>query len=225
MRRCFALGALLVVITSVAVGGDVATFENLGFSRSAEVFAFGQYGVAVDTGRPFAEIYLVDIAKNDFVADGVFRHASEALLSLGQDGRGALFTALGRARPQLDHRQIDHLATGRPIYVLINGSEDLSRLTFRDFHSNNHYDVHLVQESRRRDGAVSAAFHLDITITRPGGTVRTARVGRPSFYRDGVVGYRITQILVGPDERSIVVVVERRSPDGTIRYMVETARI
>ncbi len=225
MRRWLTLAAQLLFVAGATLGGDVAVFENLGFSRSGGVFVFGQYGVSGETGRPFAEMYIVDVEANHFVADGVFRHASEALASLGQDGRGALHTVLGRARPQLDRHRIDHLATGRPIYVLVDGSETHSRLSFRDFHANSHYDVRLTQQRRDRNGAVSAAFHLDITISRPGETARTMRVGRPSFYREGVMGYRITQILVGPDERSIVLVVERRSPDGTIRYMVETARI
>ncbi len=222
MRRWFPL-ALLLIIAGVATGGDVATFENLGFSRSSDTFVFGQYGVTGEKGNQFAEIYVVDVAGNVFVSNGVFRLTGDAPLTLGQDGRGALYTALGRARSLLAEHEVDHLATGRPIYILVDGDEPRDRLAFRDFHANVRYEVRLTQERRGEGESVSAAFHLDLTLIRPDDSVRTMRIGRPSFFRDGVASYRITQIVVGPDEASIVFVVERRSPDGTIRYMVETA--
>lgn len=222
MRRWFTL-AFLLVVTGVAIGGDIATFENLGFSRTADTFVFGQYGVSGEAGNPFAEIYVVDVAGNVFVPNGVFRLTSDAPLTLGQDGRGALYTVLGRARTLIASRSVDHLATGRPVYILVDGDEPRDRLAFRDFHADTRYEVRLSQQKRGTAEDVSAAFHIDLTVTHADDTVRTMRIGRPSLFRDGVAEYRITQILIGPDEASIVFVVERRSPDGGVRYMVETA--
>ena len=200
-------------------------FENLGFSESGDVFVFGQYGVAGDRSQPFAEIYAVDVAGNRFLSDGVFELRSDAPLALGQDGRGALYRLLGRSRPVLDRERVDHLATGRPVYILVDGEEPRSRLTFRDFDADVRYDVRLDQEARGSGESVSAAFSVSVTITRADDSVRTLSIGRPSYYRDGVASYRITQVLVGPDEESIVIVVEKRAPDGSIRYMVETAAL
>ena len=222
MRRWCTLTALLLLVAGGAIGGDIAMFENLGFSASSDVFVFGQYGVTGPEGRAFAEVYAVDVAGNRFVSDGVFRYASDAPLSLGQDGRGALYVTLARSYPLLARLNVDHLATGRPIYILVDGAEPLERLSFRDFHTDRRYEVHLIQQSRGSDDAVSAAFHIELTRTGRGETT-TMTIGRPGFYRDGVGSYRITQAIVGPDEASIVFVVERRSPDGTVRYMVETA--
>lgn len=225
MRRWFTLIALVTLVAGAASGGDIAMFENLGFDDSGEVFVFGQYGVTGDRSQPFAEIYAVDVAGNRFLSDGVFELRSDAPLALGQDGRGALYHLLGRARPVLEREQIDHLATGRPVYILVDGEQPRSRLTFRDFNSDVRYDVRLEQDARGGGEDVSAAFSIDVTITRADDTVRTMTIGRPSYYRDGVASYRITQILVGPGEDSLVIVVEKRSPDGSIRYMVETAAL
>ena len=225
MRRWFTLIALVTLVAGAASGGDIAMFENLGFSESGDVFVFGQYGVAGERSQPFAEIYAVDVAGNRFLSDGVFELRSDAPLSLGQDGRGALYRLLGRARSVLDRERVDHLTTGRPVYILVDGEEPRSRLTFRDFNDDTRYDVRLQQEARGSGEDVSAAFSIDVTITRADDSVRTMTIGRPSYYRDGVASYRITQILVGPDEDSLVIVVEKRSPDGTIRYMVETAAL
>ncbi|MFP4113155.1 MAG: DUF2259 domain-containing protein [Spirochaetota bacterium] len=223
MRRWFTLIALLGLVGANALGGDIAMFENLGFSDSADVFVFGQYGVTSEESNPFAEIYVVDVARNAFVSGGTFSYSSTDPLTLGQDGRGALYTLLNEARPLLQREAVNHLSTGRPIYILVDGEEPRSRLTFRDFISDRRFDVRLEQDTRGSGDRTSAAFHIELTITRADESVRTITVGRPSYYRDGISSYRITQILVGPDEDSVVFVVERRAPDGSIRYMVETA--
>lgn len=225
MRRWFTLSALLLLVTGAVAGGDIAMFENLGFSDSSDVFVFGQYGVTGEESQAFAEIYVVDVPRNSFVPSGVFTLRSEQPLALGQDGRGALYNLLSRARSLLESRDVDHLATGRPVYILLDGEEPRERLTFRDFNADRRYDVRLTQERRGEGESVSAAFFIDLTVTSGDDAVRTMRIGRPGFFRDGVATYRITQILVGPDEASIIFVVERRSPDGTVRYMVETATL
>ena len=225
MKRWFTLIALIGFVAGAAAGGDIATFENLGFSPDSGVFVFGQYGVSGDASQPFAEIFAVDVARNQFLPDGVFELTSGTPLALGQDGRGALYNLLAEARPLLTLRRVDHLSTGRPVYLLVDGDEPRARISFRDFNANARYDASLSQETRGSGDSVSAAFFLDVTITRADGSVRTLRIGRPSYFRDQVMNYRITQILLGPDERALVIVVEKRSPDGSIRYMVETASL
>jgi predicted secreted protein len=52
-------------------------------------------------------------------------------------------------------------------------------------------------------------------------------VGLPDYWRQGVRQYKIKQVLLAPDDRSVVIVVERQEQDATganIRYMVETLR-
>ena len=231
MIRRFALVLLFISVTMLAAGGDIAMFENLGFSRDARIFLFGQYGIDTENGMPYAEVYAVDVLSNSFVAGGVL--TSEELLptdesvplSLGQDGRGAMFHLVGEARDLIQRYGVDHLSNGRPIYILVDGDEPKERLAFRDFNTNTRYDFVLYQEQRGADDSVEASFHIEFTVTFDDDRSRTVTVGRPGYFRPDVTQYRITQVLLSPDENSVVVVVEKRSADGSIRYMVETARI
>lgn len=223
MKRWFTLSALFLV-ASVVTGGDLATFQNLGFSPSGDVFAFGQYGVTGESSSPFAEIYVVDVAGNRFLAGGTFELRSEAPLPLGQDGRGALFALLSEAHALISRERVDHLQTGRPIYILVDGETPPERLSFRDFVAGVRYDVRLEQRNRPAGDSVEAAFSIDLTLIREDAT-QTVTIGLPSFFRENVESYQITQIIAGPENGAVVFVVEMRSPDGSIRYMVETASV
>lgn len=225
MARRLTLMLILLTVAGFLSAGDIATFENLGFSSDSGTFIFGQYGLSEDQAEPFAEIYAVDVAGNRFLRDGVFSVSSNEPLNLGQTGRGAFFTLLGEAQPVIERESVNHLETGRPIYIRVSNGTIQDRVTFRDFNSDRRYDVRLIQEQRGSGDTVSAAFYLDLAITEADGATRTMEIGRPGFFRDGVASYQITQMLVGPDEASLVIVVERRSPDGSIRYMVETTRL
>jgi len=205
---------------------DVAVFTNLGFSRNSQVFMFGQYGI--QTGKPFAEIYTVDVERNSFVANGNFSESFTAPLSPGQSGIAAMYTLLPQAQNIIRTRVISHFTQGRLIYLLVNGQEPRERLSFRDFETGNRYTVSLVQERRGAEAAVEAAFHIDLEVEFANGTRDTFRVGRPGYFRAGVDRYRVSRILLSPDEKSLVFVVEktvRNAGNTGIRSMVETVRI
>ena len=223
-RRLVAM-LLCVLCTTAAMGGDIAMFENLGFDRDGRTFAFGQYGLAAEGANPYAEIYVVDVAGNRFVSNGVFSMTSTQPTNLGQDGRGAFYSLLGDAGSVLRSRGVDHVSTGRPVYILVDGDEPKERLTFRDFNTSTRYDVRLTQASRGTGEDIEASFYIDLTLTMSDDSTRTFTVGRPGYYRDGVADYRITQIVVGPDDESIVFVVQKRMHDGSVRFMVETLAI
>ncbi len=231
MIRRSALVLLFTFVTMLAAAGDIAVFENLGFSRDARVFLFGQYGIDDENSMPYAAIYAVDISTNSFVSGGVFVSdeflgpEDAAPLSLGQDGRGALFHLIGEAHELIGRYDVDHLSNGRPIYILVDGDEPKERIAFRDFNTNTHYAFVLSQEQRTVGDSIGASFHIEFTVTYEDDRSRTVTVGRPGYFRSDVVQYRITQVLLSPEEDSIVVVVEKQAADGSIRYMVETAGI
>ena len=231
MIRRFALVLLFILVAILAAAGDIAMFENLGFSRDARVFLFGQYGVAAETSVPYAEVYAVDVSSNSFVSGGILRSKSTSdsdktePLSLGQDGRGALFHLLGEARELIQRYDVNHLDNGRPIYILVDGNEPKGRIAFRDFNTNTRYEFVLHQEQRKAEESVEASFHIALTVTDSADRTRTFAIGRPGYYRSDIRQYRITQVLLSPDEDAIVVVVEKQAADGSIRYMVETAAI
>ncbi len=231
MVRRFALALLFFSVALLAAGGDIASFENLGFSTTGDVFLFGQYGVGSDSGEPYAELYAVNVASNSFVPGGVLMSPDETAagsrqpLSLGQDGRGALYHLVGEAEGLINTHDISHLNNGRPIYILVDGEEPKEHIAFRDFNTDTRYDLYLTQEQRGVDESVEASFHIELTLTFDDDRSRTLTVGRPGYFRPLVTRYRITQVLLSPDEASVVIVVEKQTADGSIRYMVETSPI
>lgn len=227
-RRALALIPLLLVITSYLCAGDVANFVNLGFSQDAETFMFGQYGIDSASSSPYAELYTVDVAGNVFEEDGVRRESYDANLLPGMDGSGALYTLLGESSALVERYGINHLSPGRIVYLLVNGEEPKSSIDFRDFNTGNRYQVELIQSRRGEGEDVDAAFHIELAVTFADGSVNERTIGLPDFYREGVSQYRISHIYLGPNEQSLVFVVQKESllENGkTVRYMVETAAI
>ena len=221
---------LLILATATASAGDVARFTNLGFSPDSGVFMFAQYGVSHAESKPFAEIYTVDVPGNVFVSGGVRTQVFDRTVSGGQDGSGALFTLLPELRPIITTHRVDHLEQGRIIYFLVNGENepDRQRIEFRDFRTGSNFSINVTQSARGRSSDGSAAFHLDLRVRYEDGTVVERRVGRPSLYRDGVNRYRVGRVIAAPDNRSLIIVIERITDlagGRQVRYMVETVRL
>ena len=106
---------------------------NLGFSPDSAYFLFGQYGIDQAAGKPYAETYLVDNKRNDFVDKGVARRTFDAALEPGQDASGALFALVGDEESLVKKYKIDQLRPGRLLYVLMDGQEPPAISRFRDF--------------------------------------------------------------------------------------------
>lgn len=228
MRR-FVMCCVLIVLAQVAVwAGDVAVFTNLGFSPDSRYFMFAQYGLESSLTKPFAEIYAVNVAKNEFVPNGVQKQTYSVDVYPGQSGEGALFTLLEKQIDLVRNYKIDHLAQGRIVYILVDGQEPKSHIEFRDFTTGNQYALDLIQRAQTTGTVIGASYHIVLKASLKNGTSRTYTVGLPGFVREGVTAYRIKQIILSPDEKSLVFVVEKeyKADSGkTIRYMVETQNI
>ena len=73
MKKLFACAISLLFCCTLLSAGDVATFVDKGFSADGKYYVFGQYGRTDKKYQGWAEIFQVDIAKNDWVDGGVFR--------------------------------------------------------------------------------------------------------------------------------------------------------
>jgi predicted secreted protein len=220
-KRVTLIGALFLLAALAASAGDMAQFVNLGFSADSKYFMFGQYGVSEKTSAPYAETFVVDVAKNSFAARGVRKVAYTRAAEPGTNGLGALLTVLGDALPQTRQYRIDHLLSGRMLYILVDGVPANEVLEFRDFQTGRAYSVRLLQSG-------STSFHISASITEKGGTVREITAGDPAIQRPGVKSYQVKQIILAPDGNSLVFVIQREEQDtkgSNIRYMVETVRI
>jgi predicted secreted protein len=227
-RSLFATAILLAALVP-AFAGDVATFVNLGFSPDSAYFMFGQYGIDQAAGKPYAETYLVDNKKNDFVDKGVARKTFEAAIEPGQDAVGALFALVGEGAGLVKKYKIDHLRPGRLLYVLMDGQEPPASLSFRDFKNGSNFEIALNQSSSEAKGTVSSSFGIAVSYTsKEGAAVKRVVGGNPDIKRQGVKAYVIRRIIAAPDERTLVFLVEKRTVekgDPAVRYMVEALKL
>jgi predicted secreted protein len=228
MRNRVRIALVIFALTAhAAFAGDVATFVNLGFSSDSSIFMFAQYGIDGETSHPYAELYTVDVPENSFVRGGVHTRSFDVEPQPGQDGRGALYTVLEQQREQVSEYGVDHLQQGRLIYLLVNGEEPKSEISFRDFNTGNRFHVNLKQTAQGEGEDARASFHIQLSVNLADGGVEAHTVGRPGYQREGVLNYVIREIILAPDGRSLVFVVEKteQAEEGSnIRYMVETVR-
>jgi predicted secreted protein len=223
-RRLALIGTLILLAARAVPAGDVAQFVNLGFSGDGKYFMFGQYGIAETTSAAWADTYIVDVRANAFVPRGTQKFVGSQPVDPGSSGLGALLNALAVGLPRTRQLHIDHLATGRLLYVLLDGAQAPDTLEFRDFQTGRSYKVALAQAPSADGGA---SFSLAVTVTDKDGKARAFTAGDPSFIRPGVKAYHIKQIVLSPDGGSLVFVVQKEEKDdrgSNIRYMVETAQ-
>ncbi|MBN1524046.1 MAG: DUF2259 domain-containing protein [Spirochaetales bacterium] len=228
-RKAFFLFAFIIILISAsAFAGDIAQFKNLGFSNDSQYFMFGQFGIDAATDKPFAEIYIIDVAKNTFTQGGKESDSFSEIPEPGNDGSGGLFILLEKNYTTIKKYNINHLKNGRIVYVLIDGNKPEPYLEFRDFNTGSLYSISLKQSSSGTGLSVSSSFSITVTVTPKTGPKSTYTIGHPDYKRKGVKDYRIKYILLAPDGKSLIFVIEKTIADAkgeSIRYMVETHKI
>ncbi|MGO9410271.1 MAG: DUF2259 domain-containing protein [Spirochaetia bacterium] len=225
-KRLAPIGVLILLVTFAASAGDIARFVNLGFSPDSRYFMFGQYGIQQKTSTPWAEAYIVDVRANAFVSRGVHKVSSSVPVDPGTDGIGALFDAVVEARAQETLYKVRHTVTGRMLYILVDGAPAPDIVDFRDFQTGRNYEITMTQSPP--EGEAGASFSLAISVTDKDGVVHAYKAGDPSLRRPGVKAYHIKEIVLAPDNASLVFLIQREEQDtqgNNIRYMVETAGI
>ncbi len=220
--------AVFLAATAAAGAGDVAQFVNLGFSPDSKYFMFGQYGVLQKASTPWAEAYIVNVPGNVFAPHGARKFSTTRPIEPGASALGALLNALAEFQPQVKQYHIDHLIPGRLLYILVDGQQAPDTLQFRDFQTGGSYMIDLRQSSTSNTNEVRSSFGLTVTVTQKDGTVRTLTAGSPTLERFGVKAYHVKQIILAPDNASLVFVIQRQEQDtdgDNVRYMVETLRM
>lgn len=227
MKRWITLVALMLALVSTVFAGDVATLVNLGFSPDSAYFMFGFYGMDTASGKPYAEVFVVDTKRNDFVPGGVFKGMYGTELQPGWNPAGGFYKLFSDASPVARKYRIDHLSQGRLLYLLVDGGSGPDTLSFKDFDSGAQWDVVLKESVEEKAGTVSSSFGLEVSLTRDG-VKSSVQAGNPKIKRKGVANYTIRQIVGAPDGKTVVLLIEKleKSASGSsIRYMVETLRL
>jgi len=228
-RNFLAITGLLLICSSALWAGDSASFVDLGFSQDGSIYMFAQYGVRVGTLRPWADVFIVDVARNDFVSGGRISYTHDRPIDAGQDGAGALYRLIATNAPLAERYGVTYPNQGQPLYISLEGDPAYAgeTITFRDFVSGASYQANLVETINGSGTGLTSSFYIDLECTGGDGSRRTFRVGTPEVQRPLVSSYRIKKALIAPPGNSIIFVIEmKRQADGghDVRYMVEALR-
>jgi predicted secreted protein len=79
--------------------GDTASFVDLGFSPDGKTYMFAQYGIESKTLKPWADLFVVDVPRNNFVNGGRLSFIGDNPAVAGQDGSGAQHHRTGKLKP------------------------------------------------------------------------------------------------------------------------------
>ncbi len=228
MIRIYTFICLIILTSANIFCGDVATFVNLGFSADSRYFMFAQYGIKHSNSGSFADLFFVDVADNVYAPHGQKSVSYDRKTEPGTFGIGSLVNIIEENIALTTKYGIDHLKTGRILYHLMDGEKPKDSIAFRDFISGDSYSVTLVQSASGDGKNVKSAFSISFTIRKTTGISKTYTVGHPNYQRPGVRSYKIRQILLSPDDKSLIFIMEKEEADTegvNIRFMTEAIDI
>jgi len=228
--RAAVIFAALFISASVLWAGDTAAFVDLGFSPDGKTFMFAQYGVQSGTLKPWADLFVVDVARNNFVSGGRLSFVHDTPVAAGNDGSGALYRLITRNTALADQYKINYLNQGQPLYIAINGAPDGpgESIEFRDFASGNSYKANLVLYTEGEGKNLQSSFFINLECSTAAGAKRPYIVGTPRIKRPLISEYRIRKVIIAPHDGSLIFVIEMKKLDGSdfdIRYMVEAVKL
>jgi predicted secreted protein len=212
--------------------GDTASFADLGFSPDGKTYMFGQYGVESVTLRPWADVFLVDVPSNNFVAGGKSSFEGSEAVVAGQDGSGALYALVAKNAALAGKRGINYTRQGQPLYVAFENGVHApggETVEFRDFEKAQTFRAVLSAQSEGAGAAQKSSFSINLEKRGADGSTKTYAVGNPAIKRSGVVSYKIRKVVVAPGDGSLVFVIEMKKARAgggyDIRYMVEALKL
>jgi predicted secreted protein len=231
LRKTFLLAALIPLTALASLwAGDSASFVDLGFSPDGRIYMFAQYGVQSETLKPWADLFVVDVPRNNFVSGGRVSYTHDSPVLAGQDGSGALYRIIARNVAMADQYGVSFLRQGQPLYIALDNDPPPSGETieFRDFESGNSYRATLVPFVEGSGESLKSSFYINLENFSSGGTRKTYTVGTPQLKRPQIASYRIKKVMIAPHDGSIIFVIEmkkRAAGSYDIRYMIEATRL
>jgi predicted secreted protein len=226
------IAGIFVFGASILWAGDTASFVDLGFSPDGKTYMFAQYGVESKSLKPWADLFVVDVPRNNFVSGGRVSYTHDSAVIAGQDGSGALYRIIARNAALADQYSVSFLRQGQPLYIALD-NDALSAgetIEFRDFESGSSYRANLVPYIEGTGANLKSSFYINLEKwnTASNGAAKTYTVGTPQLKRPLVASYKIKKVMIAPKDGSIIFVIEmkKQTENGSdVRYMVEAARL
>lgn len=233
MKKILAVLALTSALLIPAFAGDVAVFEDLGFSEDGRTYLFGQYGKTDKKFQAWAEIYTVDVAKNDFVKNEIYKtEPSSATVKLS--GKKAFEELVSKTEWKWGKYNAKPSGAKELLYVReVENKNPTAEIVFKDFEGSTEtnqvfYHVQLVPAYEGSGKNVKSKFYINLSKQDENDNVLESwKVGTPDFKRKGITSYQINKIFTDKSGKSLVFIVEKTLEDDTgtsVRYMVEAIR-
>ena len=229
VKRVLACAVCAWLLCCLSFAGDVASFADIGFSEDGRVYIFGQYGKTDVTFKPWAQIFAVDVAANQYVKGEVFKYLDE---NCDISGKAAFDSLKAKSEWKLSKYNATPAGSETLLYLRTDESKAAEdEIVFKDFVSEGSgiYHVKLVPTFRGTGKACQSKFYIDVSKQDENGNVIKAfKAGTPDFERKGVTGYIIEKIFTDKSGKSLVFVVKKTEENNSgksIRYMVETYRL
>lgn len=229
----FLLAGIILAVGFFAFAGDAAAFNDIGFSKDGKTYIFGQYGKTDRKYQPYAEIYTIDVERNEYVSGQVYKVLENNTIHSGKQVYENLY-----AKHQEEIKKYD-CSSAKPddvLYICENEKKKgIDEIIFRNFIGEASgddgivYKVHLVPTYYGRGIDSKSSFYIDLDMVDQAGGVRAKyKIGSPDIKRKGVVDYKIVQIIRNKNKTGLIFVVEKTIEDATgtsVRYMVETVKL
>lgn len=233
MRKILTIAAAVILTAASAFAGDAASFVDIGFSEDGKTYIFGTYGKTDKNYEPWAEIYTVDVAANEFVKGEVFK-SKKGDVSPNASGKDAFDKLKSSTEWKIGKYNAKPANAKTLLYLRDSESKgDTEEIVFKDFENSTEdhsvfYNVRLVPEYEGYGKNVKSKFYINVVRKDENGDVlSTIKVGTPDFKRKGISSYKIDKIFTDASGKSLVFIVQKKFEDNTgtsIRYMVETYR-
>lgn len=227
-------GMLGIFAAFASFAGDSAVLVDNGFSADGNYYIFGQYGKIDKKFQGWAEIYTVDVLKNDYVDNEVYRVKPSAV-TFDKTGKEVYESLAGKNYLSIKKY---NCAQNSPEQILYIREEEkkagTDEIEFKDFISSvsddqAYYKVVLVPMVSGEGINVMSSFYIDIEkLDSKGAVLASQKIGNPGITRKGVKNYKIERIVCDKTGKKLVFIVEKTMEDKTginIRYMIETARL
>lgn len=233
MKKQLFMGFFAIAAVFGAFAGDAAAFVDMGMSSDGKTYVFGEYGKTDKSFQGYAEIYTVNIEKNDFVSGGVFKTAPSSS-TVSKSGRVVFDELQKKAGSYLKRFNLRPINTDNLLYYSDESKSGTSDISFKDFEGSTteksfFYHIKLTKTVEGSGSNMHSSFFITMEKKDESGYVISKNiVGSPDIKRKCVSDYRIDRIFSDPSGRNIVFVIEKTVRDGSgtsIRYMVETVRL
>ena len=210
--------------------GDSASFVDLGFSPDGKFYAFAQYGVNTDTLKPWTELIVVDVEKNNYVPGGRVFYVHNIPIVAGQEGSGILYKVMTEKLDLTASYGINYCNEGQPLYIALAGDPAYEghEISFRDFVSNIRYNAKLNETVTGKDEKASSSFIITLDIIENENLIKKTNIGSPHIKRPLIFFNRICKVLISPEGNSLIFVIEMKQykkGGHNIRYMVEAVSL